>query len=140
METASAGGRHEAVVSHALELPHPSSQFDFAISIAFIHHLSSEERRVAAITSMIAMLKPASSDQSEKGGRALIYVWALEQKDSRRGWDEGSAQDVLVPWVMAKKFEGTYSLATDTFLSEVSVARLRYIRFLTSIFSKSLQA
>ena len=106
MEIASAGGRHEAVVSHALDLPHPSSRFDFAISIAVIHHLSSEERRVAAIKNIIAVLKPASGGQSENGGRALIYVWALEQKDSRRGWDEGSAQDVLVPWVMAKKFEG----------------------------------
>lgn len=35
-------------------------------------------------------------------GKALIYAWALEQKDSRRGWDEGSEQDVMVPWVMKK--------------------------------------
>lgn len=33
-------------------------------------------------------------------GKALIYVWALEQKSSRRGWDEGDAQDVMVPWVL----------------------------------------
>ncbi|KAL5615115.1 hypothetical protein BROUX41_005174 [Berkeleyomyces rouxiae] len=32
-------------------------------------------------------------------GEALIYVWALEQRSSRRGWDEGAAQDQLVPWV-----------------------------------------
>ena len=31
---------------------------------------------------------------------ALIYVWALEQKQSRRGWDDGDEQDVMVPWVM----------------------------------------
>ena len=30
----------------------------------------------------------------------MIYVWALEQKGSRRGWDEGHDQDVMVPWVM----------------------------------------
>lgn len=29
-----------------------------------------------------------------------MYVWALEQKDSRRGWDEGGDQDVMVPWVL----------------------------------------
>ncbi|KAL9097901.1 MAG: hypothetical protein Q9165_000227 [Trypethelium subeluteriae] len=40
------------------------------------------------------------SDASTSAGRALIYVWALEQKDSRRGWDEGHVQDVMVPWVM----------------------------------------
>jgi len=33
-------------------------------------------------------------------GRALIFVWALEQKDSRRGWDTGHDQDVMVPWVL----------------------------------------
>lgn len=29
----------------------------------------------------------------------LIFVWALEQKTSRRGWDVDNDQDVLVPWV-----------------------------------------
>ena len=32
----------------------------------------------------------------------MIFVWALEQKTSRRGWDEGDAQDVMVPWVMKR--------------------------------------
>ena len=36
-------------------------------------------------------------------GKALIYVWALEQKSSRRGWDENDEQDVMVPWVMKRK-------------------------------------
>jgi tRNA (uracil-5-)-methyltransferase TRM9 len=35
-----------------------------------------------------------------QGGRALLYVWALEQRGSRRGWDEGAQQDQLVPWVL----------------------------------------
>lgn len=38
--------------------------------------------------------------EAETEARALIYVWALEQKHSRRGWDEGDDQDVMVPWVM----------------------------------------
>lgn len=38
----------------------------------------------------------------ESGGQALIFVWALEQKSSRRGWDVGDEQDVLVPWVMQR--------------------------------------
>jgi len=42
-----------------------------------------------------ALLETLISD-----GRALIFVWALEQKDSRRGWDTGHDQDVMVPWVM----------------------------------------
>ena len=37
------------------------------------------------------------------GGEVLVYVWALEQKGSRRGWDEGGEQDLLVPWVIKGK-------------------------------------
>ena len=40
-----------------------------------------------------------SSDSMESGGKALLYVWALEQETSRRGWRDGDEQDVLVPWV-----------------------------------------
>jgi len=61
-----------------------------------IHHLSSDARRVAGVKAILDVLKP--------GGKALIYVWALEQKSSRRGWDETSEQDVMVPW---KTREGT---------------------------------
>lgn len=32
-----------------------------------------------------------------------MYVWALEQEGSRRGWGEGDEQDVMVPWVMRGK-------------------------------------
>jgi len=97
---------HEALVADALDLPHPCSRFDFAISIAVIHHFSSQERRVDAIKSILSTLKPITGNKSETGGKALIYVWALEQKSSRRGWDENSTQDVFVPWVMHKKFAG----------------------------------
>ncbi|ETN43891.1 uncharacterized protein HMPREF1541_11022 [Cyphellophora europaea CBS 101466] len=36
-------------------------------------------------------------------GQALLFVWALEQQASRRGWKAGDAQDVLVPWVLKDK-------------------------------------
>lgn len=56
---------------------------------------------------MLELLRPASRNgqQGDDGGKALIYVWALEQKDSRRGWDEGHEQDVMVPWVLKVKKE-----------------------------------
>ena len=108
IDIASKQRHQEALVADALDLPHPCSRFDFAISIAVIHHFSSQERRVGAIKSILSTLKPIMSNKSETGGRALIYVWALEQKSSRRGWDENSAQDIFVPWVMQKKFAGMY--------------------------------
>ncbi|KAI5309844.1 tRNA methyltransferase, has a role in tRNA modification [Ascosphaera atra] len=86
---------HSAIVADNLSLPHPAHAFDFAISIAVVHHLSTPQRRVAAIKAILETLKP--------GGQALIYVWALEQKNSRRGWDVGMEQDVMVPWVRKEK-------------------------------------
>lgn len=82
---------HSAIVADSLSLPHPLHTFDFAISIAVIHHLSTPARRVEAVQALLETLK--------QDGRALVFVWALEQKDSRRGWDEGHEQDVMVPWV-----------------------------------------
>ena len=96
-------------VADNLSLPHPNGVFDFAISIAVVHHLSTPARRVEAVKCVLDLLRPSSSsshgngDGKVEGGRALIYVWALEQKDSRRGWDEGHEQDVMVPWVLKQK-------------------------------------
>lgn len=83
---------HSAVAADMLALPHQAGRFDFAISIAVVHHLSTTERRREAVKAILDCLKV--------DGKALIYVWALEQKNSRRGWDEGHEQDVMVPWVM----------------------------------------
>ncbi|KAI5862340.1 S-adenosyl-L-methionine-dependent methyltransferase [Durotheca rogersii] len=67
---------------------------DFAICIAVVHHLSTRERRVAAVRALLDGVAPGA-------GRVLVYVWALEQGGSRRGWDESTAdQDQLVPWVL----------------------------------------
>ena len=49
------------------------------------------------------------------GGKALLYVWALEQKDSRRGWDKGHAQDVMVPWILKAKSRNNPSEGDQTF-------------------------
>ena len=75
-----------------LDLPHPKKRFDFALSVAAIHHLSTSERRVQGVKSLLSTLQPQ--------GQVLVYVWALEQETSRRGWSESDDQDVMVPWVM----------------------------------------
>ncbi|WEW61833.1 tRNA methyltransferase, has a role in tRNA modification [Emydomyces testavorans] len=92
---------HSVVVADTLNLPHPNAYFDFAISIAVVHHLSTRERRVRAIEAILDTLKPPGNNYD--GGKALIYVWALEQKNSRRGWSAGDEQDVMVPWVTKGK-------------------------------------
>lgn len=111
MKIASQHEPHSVVIADALHLPHPARLFDFAISIAVIHHLSTPERRIEAVRSILETLRLPT--QTGKGGRALIYVWALEQKNSRRGWDAGDEQDVMVPWVTkTKTADGTVETKT----------------------------
>ncbi|KAH0602308.1 uncharacterized protein H6S33_011282 [Morchella sextelata] len=95
----------DSFIADTLELPHPDSRFDFAISIAVIHHFSTTARRVASIRSILATLKPSANGETN-GGKALIYVWALEQPNSKRGWKEGDPQDVMVPWQTSEGYSG----------------------------------
>ncbi|KAG0360973.1 tRNA methyltransferase, has a role in tRNA modification [Mortierella sp. AD032] len=84
---------HEAMVCDGLALPYRPQFFDFAISIAVIHHFISPERRVAAIEELLRIVRV--------GGRVLIFVWALEQT-GKRDFDKDT-QDVFVPWALSKK-------------------------------------
>ncbi|XP_021810542.1 alkylated DNA repair protein alkB homolog 8-like isoform X2 [Prunus avium] len=64
---------HEVLVADAVDLPYRTSFGDAAISIAVLHHLSTEGRRKKAIEELIRVVK--------KGGLVLITVWAVEQED-----------------------------------------------------------
>ncbi|CAM9611205.1 unnamed protein product [Discosporangium mesarthrocarpum] len=71
-----------------MNLPYRSGVFDAAISIAVMHHFSTEGRRIRALQELERVLCV--------GGQVLIYAWAMEQDgDSRRSF---AHQDVLVPW------------------------------------------
>ncbi|XP_028275349.1 alkylated DNA repair protein alkB homolog 8 isoform X2 [Parambassis ranga] len=63
-------------VSDALSVPLPTASCDACISIAVIHHFSTQERRLAAVRELVRLLKP--------GGRGLIYVWAYEQEYNKQ--------------------------------------------------------
>lgn len=88
-------GSYSLLVADGMHLPHENRRFDFAISIAVIHHFATEERRIEAIRRILSKLKV--------GGQFLVYCWALEQEKSRRGYKEGDDQDILIPWVLQKK-------------------------------------
>ncbi|CAM9608747.1 unnamed protein product [Lampetra planeri] len=62
----------QALVCDALALPVRTGACDACLSIAVIHHLSTQERRLEALRELLRILRP--------GGRALVYVWALEQQ------------------------------------------------------------
>jgi len=62
---------YETFLSDCLQLS-VRDKFDACICIAVLHHLSSNERRVKALQSIIDLLVV--------NGKALIYVWAFEQQ------------------------------------------------------------
>ncbi|KAL3514035.1 hypothetical protein ACH5RR_026752 [Cinchona calisaya] len=64
---------HEVLVADAVNLPYRTGYGDAAISIAVLHHLSTENRRRKAVEELIRVVK--------KGGFVLITVWAREQED-----------------------------------------------------------
>ncbi len=104
---------HSALVADNLMLPHPAACFDFAISVAVIHHLSTTSRRIQAIAAILETLKRCSPGTAS--GKALICVWALEQQQSRRGWGEHDEQDVMVPWIMKEQSSGPVGATQRTF-------------------------
>lgn len=63
----------EVLVADAVNLPYRDGFGDAAISIAVLHHLSTEERRKSAVEELVRVVKP--------GGFVLITVWAAEQED-----------------------------------------------------------
>ncbi|KAG0598563.1 hypothetical protein M758_12G084100 [Ceratodon purpureus] len=66
---------HEVFVADALHLPHRTGFCDAGISIAVLHHLSNEERRIRAIEELLRVVRPK--------GRVLFTVWAVEQEDKK---------------------------------------------------------
>ena len=80
-------------IANNLALPYRSNSIDHLLSIAVIHHLSTEERRLSAVQEMLRVLRP--------GGTLLIQVWAKEQpKKSRNTF---TTSDNLVSWQNSAK-------------------------------------
>ena len=88
----------DVLVADGLSLPFRERAADFAICVAVVHHMSTRARRQEAIRQLLRCVTLGEAGQT--GGQVLVYVWALEQGTSRRGWDEGGEQDLLVPWVL----------------------------------------
>lgn len=61
----------EVFNANCLSLPLKTSSADAVISIAVIHHLSTEERRLRALLEITRILRVE--------GEALVYVWAKQQ-------------------------------------------------------------
>ena len=78
------------IFGNCLNLPFKNNTFNYAMSIAVIHHLSTTTRRLKCIQEIERILK--------KKGKALLYVWSFEQEKFK---DEKN-QDVSVKWKLQK--------------------------------------
>ena len=89
----------EVALVDGLFLPYRSVCFDAVISIAVVHHLSTNALRRRFLHHLIRVLR--------SGGSALITVWAMEKDTSglktksNRGYEKS---DVMVKWQLQKKF------------------------------------
>ncbi|WFD05623.1 tRNA (carboxymethyluridine(34)-5-O)-methyltransferase [Malassezia vespertilionis] len=102
---------NEVTVADALHSGFRTGVFDYALSIATIHHFATPERRMRAVQELVRIVRPVAPCKKEGmgcgAGRFMIFVWAYEQRGGGRrkfdtvlSSDDASAQDVLVPWVM----------------------------------------
>lgn len=96
--------RTSTLVADCLCTPFRSSSFDAVLSIAVLHHLSTEPRRVQALREAARLLR--------LGGKLLLYCWSFEQDDQRsRSKHRFTGQDNLVPW----KFRAPDSQVQEVF-------------------------
>lgn len=65
----------QVILCDNLTLPFRDESFDAVLSIAVIHHFATKERRVGALRELARILRI--------GGRLMITVWAMEQKDRK---------------------------------------------------------
>jgi ubiquinone/menaquinone biosynthesis C-methylase UbiE len=65
----------QTFVADSLLLPMRTQSVDAIISIAVVHHFSTDSLRVQALSEMYRILRP--------GGRMLVLVWAYEQENRK---------------------------------------------------------
>jgi len=69
------------IMGDTLNIPYKDNSFDYTISIAVIHHLSTPDKRTKAIQELLRVTK--------NDGKIFILVWAFEQEnESRRKFNE----------------------------------------------------
>jgi SAM-dependent methyltransferase len=81
---------NDCCVANGLYLPYKKKSFQYAISIAVLHHISDYESRLKFIKNIINILEP--------GGKLLFTVWAQEQTIKKKWINKGNG-DYLIPWL-----------------------------------------
>ena len=77
------------ILGNCISTPFKDNSFDYTLSVAVIHHLSTSSRRLKAIEELIRITKP--------GGKIFIQVWGYSCKKSEK-------QDAMIEWNLQKKY------------------------------------
>ena len=80
----------DVTVANNIDLPYNDNQFDAALSVAVIHHLSTSKRRSQALGELVRIVRP--------GGRVFVQVWATGQKLAKGKDQQIGERDSLVSW------------------------------------------
>jgi tRNA (uracil-5-)-methyltransferase TRM9 len=91
IEKNSSSSSYGCCIADGLYLPYKTKSFQYAISIAVLHHISDYESRLKFIKNIINILEP--------GGKLLFTVWALEQTIKPKWIWQGNDGDYLIPWL-----------------------------------------
>jgi tRNA (uracil-5-)-methyltransferase TRM9 len=91
-EIVGSGQTYDTILADGLSLPYRRDLFDYAISVAVVHHVRTFDKRIQFIQNIIDSLKP--------GGKLLFTVWAVEQKIKSK-WVEvkPGSRDYSIPWL-----------------------------------------
>ena len=81
----------EVFASNNYTLPLKDNTLDHCISIAVIHHLSTEESRIKCINELLRITKP--------NGLIMIQVWAFERNYNKKYEN----QNAMIPWKSKQK-------------------------------------
>ena len=90
-------------VSSVEDVKLPDNSFDYIISIAVIHHLSTETQRIKMIREILRLLKV--------GGKCLLTAWATEQSCTNtlgKSKKISDSNDYLIPWTNNKNKTVSY--------------------------------
>ncbi len=117
----------KTICSDVTTVPFSDESFDYIISIAVIHHLSSESRRIQMLEEIIRVLKV--------GGSAIITAWATStptEKFTKINSESETDSDYLIPWAhqyvrfyhLFKEFEFENILSKSKYANNVVISRI----------------
>lgn len=95
----------ECVSGNAMVIPLRDNSVDAAISVAVLHHLSTRQRRVAAVRELLRICRP--------GGRILVAVWAIGGSkptrtelvpDMERPSNQAEGSETFVHWALDPRY------------------------------------